>query len=122
ATATMQLSATIIAAGPFSNSATAELPGTDIDPDPDNNDDDGGGGDAGAPTATIAVAPASVAEGSGTPLVYTITFDVAPAIDTVINVGFGGTATAGEDYTGQVATVTVPAGSTSVSFEVVPVD
>lgn len=122
ATASIELSASIIAAGPFSNSATAALPGTDIDPDPDDNEDDGGGGNAGAPTATIAVAPSAVGEDSGTPLVYTITFDVAPAIDTVINLDFGGTATAGDDYTGQIASITVPAGSTSVSFEVVPVD
>lgn len=122
ASASMELTATILAAGPFSNSATATLPAPDVDPDPDDNEDDGGGGDAGAPAAAISVAPASVDEASGTPLVYTIGFDLAPAVDTVINLSFGGTATAGDDYTGQIASVTVPAGATSVSFDVVPVD
>jgi uncharacterized repeat protein (TIGR01451 family) len=122
ASTTMELTATILAAGPFSNSATATLPDPDVDPDPDDNEDDGGGDEAVAPTASIAVNPVSVDESSGTPLVYTVTFDVAPAVETTINLSFGGTATAGDDYTGQVASVTVPVGETSVSFEVMPPD
>lgn len=119
ATATIELEATILAAGAFSNSATATSP-TD-DPDPDNNEDDGGGGNAGQPTATLSVAPASAAEDSGTPFVYTLEFDVAPAVDTVVELEFTGTATAGTDYTGQITTITMPAGQSSITFNVVPV-
>src|SRR5690606_31875431 len=83
---------------------------TDVDPDPDNNEDDGGGGDAMAPVASISVAPAVVTEDGGVQLVYTITFAQAPAVDTVVNLAFAGTATAGTDYTGQIGSILVPAG------------
>lgn len=122
ASATIEVLATIVAAGPFSNAAAVNLPGTDVDPDPDNNEDDGGGGDAMAPVASISVAPAVVTEDGGVQLVYTITFAQAPAVDTVVNLAFAGTATAGTDYTGQIGSILVPAGETSVSFDVLPID
>lgn len=118
-TATIELSARIIAAGAFSNSAAVESPDV-TDPNPGDNEDDGGGGEAAAPSTTITVAPDSVGEDAGEPLVFTISVDVPPAVDTVITLDFGGTATPGEDYTGAITTVTIPAGETSVSFEVVP--
>ena len=117
--ATIELSARIIAAGPFSNSAAVESPDV-TDPNPDDNENDGGGGDAAAPATTISVAPESVEEDGGVPLVFTISVDVAPAVDTVINLEFGGTATPGDDYTGATTTVTIPAGETSASVEVMP--
>lgn len=116
------VAATIDAPGEFSNAVAIELPGDIVDPDPDDNEDDGGGGEASVPVASISVAPDQVAENSGTPLVYTITFDLAPAVDTVVNLSFAGTATPGDDYTGLITSITVPAGQTSVSFNVVPVD
>lgn len=120
ASVSMIVDATIVASGPFSNSATATLPGGDVDPDPSDNTDDGGGGNAAAPGVSIAVAPASLAEDSGASFTYTVSFDVAPAVDTVVNLGFGGSATAGSDYSGQVASVTVPAGQTSATVIVMP--
>lgn len=116
---TIGLSARIIAAGAFSNSAAVESPDV-TDPNPDDNENDGGGGDAAAPATTISVAPESVEEDGGVPLVFTISVDVAPAVDTVINLEFGGTATPGDDYTGATTTVTIPAGETSASVEVMP--
>lgn len=119
--AEITVTATIDAAGSFSNHVAVVLPPDDVDPDPANNENDGGGGEAVAPTASIAVAPAQVDEDGNTPLVYTVSFGVASPVDTVINLEFSGSATAGTDYTGQIASVILPAGQTSVSFEVLPV-
>src|SRR5690606_29890789 len=86
------------------------------------NESDGGGGEAGVPGASISVVPASVAESSGDALVFTVTLDQAPAVATTISLTWGGTATEGEDYTGTVTTLTIPAGETSASVQVVPVN
>jgi uncharacterized repeat protein (TIGR01451 family) len=120
-TASIELVAVINATGAFSNSASAALPGTDTDPDPGNNTGNGGGGNATGPGASIAVSPAQVAEDGGTPLVFTVTLDEAPLVDTVINLTYGGQATAGTDYTGNSATVTILAGQTTGSVSLTPV-
>lgn len=121
ATASIEVTATIAAAGSFSNSATASLPGGDIDPNPGNNTGDGGGGNAAAPGISIAVAPSDVLENSGTPLVYTITLDEAALVPTEVTLSYGGDATPGSDYTGQTTTVIIPAGATEATVSLVPV-
>jgi uncharacterized repeat protein (TIGR01451 family) len=69
-----------------------------------------------APTASIGDA-ATVTEG-GT-LSYPITLDVASTVDTVVNVGLGGTATSGTDYTPpSPLSLTIPAGATTASLSV----
>lgn len=121
ASATITMAATIDAAGSFSNHVAVALPPGDVDPDPSDNEDDGGGGEAEVPMASISVSPDRVDEDANTPLVYTVSFSVAPLVDTVVGLDFSGTANPGADYTGQVANVTLPAGETSVSFDVLPV-
>ncbi|OYT91108.1 MAG: hypothetical protein CFE43_14765, partial [Burkholderiales bacterium PBB3] len=71
------------------------------------------------PVASISVSTPSVAEDGATNLVYSVTLDRASSTDTVINVGWSGTATAGTDFTGtQSATITVLAGQTTGSTTV----
>lgn len=118
-TATVEVAARIPAQGVFGNIAAVSSPDID-DPDDGNNEDDGGGGEAGLPVADISVAPERVQEDSGEALVFTIEFDVAPAVDTQVQVAWGGTADA-DDYTGAAGSVTVPAGERTVTIPVVPV-
>lgn len=69
-----------------------------------------------APTVSIGDA-ATVTEGGA--LSYPITLGVASTVDTVINIGLGGTATSGTDYTPpNPLNVTIPAGSTTASLSV----
>lgn len=75
---------------------------------------------ASPPTVSIAVSPASVSEDGATNLVYTVTRSVSLATSTVVNLTTGGTATAGTDYTGNVATVTIPAGATTATVTIDP--
>jgi len=72
------------------------------------------------PVATIAVAPASVTEDGAANLVYTVTLDKAPLVDTVINLTTTGTATSLTDYTGTVATVTILANQTTGTVTINP--
>jgi LPXTG-site transpeptidase (sortase) family protein len=72
------------------------------------------------PIATITVLPASVAENGATSLVYTVTLDKTPLVDTTINLSTTGNAS-GNDYTGSVASVTIPAGSTAATVTIDPV-
>jgi uncharacterized protein YhjY with autotransporter beta-barrel domain len=72
------------------------------------------------PTVSIAVSPASVSEDGATNLVYTVTRSTSLATSTVVNLTTGGTATAGTDYTGNVATVTIPAGATTATVTIDP--
>ncbi|WP_312916536.1 Calx-beta domain-containing protein, partial [Stenotrophomonas sp.] len=74
-----------------------------------------------APNVSIAVSPAAVREDSGTALVYTVTRDVALTTPTTVNLTFSGTATAGIDYSGNVASVTIPANASSIALRLVPV-
>jgi uncharacterized protein YhjY with autotransporter beta-barrel domain len=73
-----------------------------------------------APTVSIAVSPASVSEDGATNLVYTVTRSTALANATTVNITTSGTATSGSDYTGGVATVTIPANATTATITINP--
>ncbi|KRA45202.1 putative Ig domain-containing protein [Pseudoxanthomonas sp. Root630] len=72
------------------------------------------------PSVSIAVSPASVSEDGATNLVYTVTRSLNLSSPTVVNITTGGTATAGIDYTGSVAAVTIPAGATTATITIDP--
>ncbi|MBT9549783.1 MAG: putative Ig domain-containing protein [Hydrogenophaga sp.] len=72
------------------------------------------------PSVSIAVAPASVSEDGATNLVYTVTRSLNLSSPTVVNITTGGTATSGVDYTGGVATVSIPAGATTATITINP--
>lgn len=72
------------------------------------------------PSVSIAVAPASVSEDGATNLVYTVTRSLNLTSSTVVNITTSGTATSGVDYTGGVATVTIPAGATTATITLDP--
>ncbi|HGM5883222.1 TPA: beta strand repeat-containing protein, partial [Stenotrophomonas maltophilia] len=74
-----------------------------------------------APTVSINVSPSSVAEDSGTPLVYTVTRSASQPTAMLVNLTLSGTAASGTDYTGAVSSVTIPANATSATFNIVPV-
>ena len=71
---------------------------------------------------TISVDSPSVGEGGGT-LTFTISIDDAAAVDTSVDYATSdGTATDGQDYTGQNGTATITAGSTSSTVDVPVLD
>jgi len=72
------------------------------------------------PSVSIAVAPASVSEDGGTNLVYTVTRSLNLSSATVVNLTTSGTADSATDYTGAVATVTIPAGATTATVVINP--
>jgi large repetitive protein len=72
------------------------------------------------PTVSIAAAPTSVSEDGATNLVFTVTRSATLASATVVNITTAGAATSGTDYTGGVATVTIPAGATSATINIDP--
>jgi uncharacterized protein YhjY with autotransporter beta-barrel domain len=72
------------------------------------------------PSVSIAVAPASVSEDGATNLVYTVTRSLNLTSPTVVNITTGGTATSGTDYTGGVATISIPAGATTATITINP--
>ncbi len=72
------------------------------------------------PSVSIAVSPASVSEDGATNLTYTVTRSLNLSSPTVVNITTTGTATAGTDYTGSVATVTIPAGATTAAIVIDP--
>jgi len=72
------------------------------------------------PTVTIAVSPASVAEDGATNLVYTVTRSAASASPLTVNLTTSGTATAGSDYSGNVASVIIPANATTATVTIDP--
>lgn len=72
------------------------------------------------PSVSIAVAPASVSEDGATNLVFTVTRSLNLSSPTVVNITTGGTAVSGTDYTGGVATVTIPAGATTATITIDP--
>jgi len=72
------------------------------------------------PSVSIAVAPASVIEDGATNLIYTVTRSLNLSSPTVVNITAGGTATSGTDYTGGVATVSIPAGATTATITINP--
>ncbi len=73
-----------------------------------------------APSVSIAVAPASVSEDGATNLVYTVTRSANLSAATVVNLTTTGTATSGVDYTGGVATATIPSGATTATVTINP--
>ncbi|MEQ1548799.1 MAG: Calx-beta domain-containing protein [Chakrabartia sp.] len=73
-----------------------------------------------APTVSIAVAPASVSEDGATNLVYTVTRSINLSSPTAVNITASGTAASGSDYTGGVATVTIPANATTATVTIDP--
>jgi uncharacterized protein YhjY with autotransporter beta-barrel domain len=73
-----------------------------------------------APSVSIAVAPASVSEDGATNLIYTVTRSLNLSSPTVVNLTTTGTATAGVDYTGGVATVSIPSGATTATVTINP--
>lgn len=79
----------------------------------------GGGGGGGTPTPSVSfsLASDSIAEDGGT---YTLNviLDVATANDVSVNIGLGGTAAFGTNYTFADTTVTIPAGSLSQSISI----
>jgi len=72
------------------------------------------------PSVSISVAPASVSEDGATNLTFTVTRSLNLSSPTVVNITTSGTATAGTDYTGNVATVTIPAGATTATIVIDP--
>ena len=71
---------------------------------------------------TISVDSPSVGEGGGT-LTFTISIDAAAAVDTSVDYATSdGSATDGQDYTGQNGTATILAGSTSTTVDVPVLD
>ncbi len=73
-----------------------------------------------APSVSIAVSPASVAEDGGTNLTYTVTRSANLSVPTTVNISTGGTASAGSDYAGGVATVVIPANATNATITINP--
>ena len=72
------------------------------------------------PSVSIAVSPASVSEDGATNLTFTVTRSLNLTSPTVVNITTTGTATAGTDYSGAVATVTIPAGATTATIVINP--
>ena len=72
------------------------------------------------PSVAIAVSPASVFEDGTTNLTFTVTRSLNLTSPTLVNITTAGTATSGTDYTGNVATVTIPAGATSATISIDP--
>ena len=72
------------------------------------------------PSVSIAVTPVSVSEDGATNLTYTVTRSLNLTSPTVVNITTAGTATAGTDYSGNVATVTIPAGATTATITINP--
>lgn len=72
------------------------------------------------PSVSIAVSPASVSEDGAANLVYTVTRSLNLASPTGVNITTAGTATSGTDYTGGVATVSIPAGATTATITIDP--
>ena len=74
------------------------------------------------PRASVSVAPASVAENSGTALVYTVTLDRPSNALVQVNYALSGTATAGTDYTAPASPLQIAAGQLSATVTVTPTD
>jgi uncharacterized protein YhjY with autotransporter beta-barrel domain len=75
---------------------------------------------AALPTVSIAVAPASVPEDGATNMVYTVSRSAASSSPLTVNLTASGTATAGTDYTGGVASVTIAANATAATITINP--
>lgn len=80
--------------------------------------------DDGPQTVTIAVAPASVAENSGTPLVYTVTRSGGSTAQQAapLTVNLTGPATSSRYSTTCASTITIAGGATTATCSVTPID
>jgi multidrug efflux pump subunit AcrA (membrane-fusion protein) len=76
---------------------------------------------ADTPVPTVSLTSMAVVVQEGRPVVVTISADVAPVADLEIPVSVGGDVVVGDDYRATEATVVLPAGSTSVTFEIATV-
>jgi len=72
------------------------------------------------PTVSIAVSPATVQEDGATNATFTVTRSLNLSSATTVNLTTTGTATAGTDFSGNVATVTIPAGATTATVTIDP--
>jgi hypothetical protein len=70
---------------------------------------------------SIAATDANASEAGSDPAVFTVTRTGSTAAALTLNVSVSGTATSGTDFT-PLSTVTIPAGSTSATLSVVPMD
>ena len=73
---------------------------------------------ADTPVPTVNLSSAAVVVQEGRPVVVTITSDVAPVADLEIPVTVGGDVVVDDDYLAPDATLVLPAGLTSVTFEI----
>ncbi|MCU0756156.1 MAG: DUF1566 domain-containing protein, partial [Xanthomonadales bacterium] len=69
---------------------------------------------------SIAVSPTSVLEDGATNLTYTVTRNLSLPTPTTVNISVSGTATSSSDYGGAVATIVIPAGATTATFNIDP--
>jgi FG-GAP-like repeat/Calx-beta domain/FG-GAP repeat len=74
-----------------------------------------------APTVQFSTASQSVNENGGA-LTVTVTLTGATDAPAAVPITFGGTAAQGTDYTASAASVTIPAGLTSATFTITPID
>lgn len=72
------------------------------------------------PAVSIAVSPSSVSEDGATNLIYTVTRSVASSSPLTVNLTTSGTAIAGTDYSGSVASVTIAANATTATVVIDP--
>lgn len=72
------------------------------------------------PSVSIAVSPASLSEDGATNATFTVTRSLNLSSPTTVNISTFGTATSGSDYSGGVASVTIPAGATTATIVIDP--
>ncbi len=73
------------------------------------------------PSVSIAVTPAALDEDGVPNFTYTVTRSLNLASPTLVNLSLGGTATNGTDYLGAPATINIPAGAMTATFNIDPV-
>ncbi|MCB1611923.1 MAG: hypothetical protein KDI60_09240, partial [Xanthomonadales bacterium] len=66
------------------------------------------------------MSPASVAEDGVTNLTYAVTLSPMVPTATTVNIATSGTAVSGNDYTGAVSTLTIPANTASATITINP--
>ncbi len=71
---------------------------------------------------TIAATDANAAEAGADPAAFTVTRTGSTGAALIVTLAISGTATAGADYAPLPSTVTIPAGSTSATLTVTPID
>lgn len=72
------------------------------------------------PSASMSLSPGTVLEDGASNLVYTVTLSQAATAATTVNITTGGSAISGTDYTGGVASVTIPNGGTTGTITINP--